>query len=192
MKARLDKAGIPVNFRGTCITQTGEARRFHAYHALRKGQDIPIRDAANILKTLGLPQHKSLLDKARLAPHTRVTPSEMEAFGVKLLSDRRMCDYLANKPRHVHANRVLFQIASKFGLEATVAQPKVTLTTYHGSKGREANTTILITDCSPSAMEYAVRNLDYERRVAYVGLTRAKEEVNICRPQTDSYMRAFR
>jgi superfamily I DNA/RNA helicase len=192
MKSRLDKSGIPVNYRGSCVTQTAEARRFYAYHKLRRGDSIGIREAAGILKVLGIDKHKALLDQARLAPSTMLSPNEMTGFGLRLVPGRQMCEYLAGKPRHVKLNQDLFQIATKFGLEATVAEPKVTLTTYHGSKGREARSTILVTDCSPSAMEYADRNRDYERRVAYVGITRAKEEVHICRPQTDSYMRAFR
>jgi superfamily I DNA/RNA helicase len=192
MKARLDQAGIPVNYRGTCVTQTQEAARFYWYHQLRKGKSVPIREAAAILKVLNMPQHKSMTERARLEPGLQVSPGEMTEFGVKIIPNRTMCDYLANKQRHVRANQALYQIASKFGLDASIAKPKVTLTTYHGSKGREAKQTILVTDCSPSAMEYAGRDQDYERRVAYVGLTRALETVNICRPQTDSYMKAFR
>lgn len=192
MKMRLDTAGIPVNYRGSCVTQTDDAKRFYWYHRARKGDDIPIREAASILKVLGIDQHKNLTEQARLNVSALVASSELLEFGVRFISNRSVCDYLANKPRQVKANQALYQIASKFGLEATVAEPKVTLTTYHASKGREAKQTILITDCSPSAMEYAAREPDYERRLAYVGVTRAKEIVNVCRPQSDSYMRAFR
>jgi superfamily I DNA/RNA helicase len=192
MKSRLDKNGIPVNFRGSCITQSAEAKRFFWYNKMRKGECMPIREAASILKTLRIDHHKNLLDTARTDPMRSIEPAEMEKFGVMRIANRSMCEYLASKPRHISANRTLYQIAAKFGLDATIAEPKVTLTTYHGSKGREAKQTILVTDCSPSAMEYATRDQDYERRVAYVGLTRAKEIVNICRPQSDSYMKAFR
>jgi superfamily I DNA/RNA helicase len=102
-----------------------------------------------------------------------------------------MCDYLANKPAHVRANNQLYSMATKFGLESVIEKPKVTLTTYHGAKGREAKKVILMTDCSPSAMEYAVKNPDYERRLAYVGVTRAKDELHICQNQTNSFMRTL-
>lgn len=192
MKARLDRAGIPVNYRGSCVTQSDEAKRFYWYNHLRKGNSLPIREAASILKVLGIETHKQLTERARLEPNSMVQPDDMIGWGVKVIPSRQMCDYLGNKPRHVKANQTLFQIASKFGLEATIAKPKVTLTTYHASKGREAKQTILITDCSPSAMDYASREPDYERRLAYVGLTRALETANICRPQSASYMKAFR
>jgi DNA helicase-2/ATP-dependent DNA helicase PcrA len=73
-----------------------------------------------------------------------------------------------------------------------IEKPKVRLTTYHGSKGLEADRVILVTDCSKPAVDYADRNPDYERRLAYVGVTRAKEEVHISQPQTNDHMRAYR
>lgn len=192
IKSRLDKAGIPVNYRGGCVTQTQEASRFYWYHRMRKGSEIPMRDAASILRVLGIEAHKAVAERARTQVNATVSPNEMVEFGAKIVRNRGMCEYLASKPVHVKANQTLYQIASKFGLEATIAKPKVTLSTYHASKGREAKQTILVTDCSPSAMDYAVRDPDYERRLAYVGVTRTKQALNVCSPLSETYMKAFR
>jgi superfamily I DNA/RNA helicase len=62
---------------------------------------------------------------------------------------------------------------------------EVTLTTIHGSKGREADTVIIIPDHTRSVERHrteSVAGYESENRVAYVGATRAKEKLIVCEP----------
>jgi superfamily I DNA/RNA helicase len=64
-------------------------------------------------------------------------------------------------------------------------EARVKLSTIHGSKGGEASNVLLFSDLSFKVDEEYRRNKDVERRVFYVGMTRAKNELHLVRSQTD-------
>ncbi len=64
-------------------------------------------------------------------------------------------------------------------------EAKVKLSTIHGSKGGEASNVLLLSDLSYRIDENYRKNRDAERRVFYVGMTRAKNELHLVRSQTD-------
>ena len=64
-------------------------------------------------------------------------------------------------------------------------EARVKLSTIHGSKGGEATNVLLFSDLSFKVDEEYRRNKDVERRVFYVGMTRARNELNLVRSQTD-------
>tara|TARA_R110002020_G_scaffold240326_1_gene453099 strand:+ start:4318 stop:5850 length:1533 start_codon:yes stop_codon:yes gene_type:complete len=59
--------------------------------------------------------------------------------------------------------------------------PHIKLSTIHGAKGSEADNVMLLTDLSKKTDEAYWLNKDEERRVFYVGMTRAKQSLNIIR-----------
>ena len=63
--------------------------------------------------------------------------------------------------------------------------PRIKLSTIHGSKGGEADNVMLLTDLTRKADEQYWQKRDEERRVFYVGMTRARNTLNIVRSQTD-------
>ena len=63
--------------------------------------------------------------------------------------------------------------------------PRIKLSTIHGSKGSEADNVMLLTDLSRKSDEEYWRQRDSERRVFYVGMTRARNSLDIVRSQTD-------
>jgi superfamily I DNA/RNA helicase len=63
--------------------------------------------------------------------------------------------------------------------------PRITLSTIHGSKGGEADNVMLLTELPRVIDENYFENKDDERRVFYVGMTRAKKELHIVRSQTE-------
>jgi superfamily I DNA/RNA helicase len=67
------------------------------------------------------------------------------------------------------------------------AEPTITLSTIHGSKGSEASKVILLTDVTRSSL----KSKDDLHRVFYVGVTRAKDELHILLPQTNNFYRLF-
>ena len=59
-------------------------------------------------------------------------------------------------------------------------QPRIKLSTIHGSKGGEADNVMLLTDLTRKADEEYWRQRDQERRVFYVGMTRARIQIKHC------------
>lgn len=62
--------------------------------------------------------------------------------------------------------------------------PNVNIMTMHASKGREANTVIVVSDMAKASWLEWQRDAEGENRVAYVAVTRAKDELLICDPET--------
>jgi superfamily I DNA/RNA helicase len=64
-------------------------------------------------------------------------------------------------------------------------EPRIKLSTIHGAKGGEADNVMLLTDLSKKADESYWKDKDDERRVFYVGVTRAKENLHIVRSNSN-------
>ena len=63
--------------------------------------------------------------------------------------------------------------------------PKIIIDTIHQVKGGEADNVMLLTDLTRKADVSYWSQRDEERRVFYVGMTRARNTLNIVRSQTD-------
>jgi superfamily I DNA/RNA helicase len=59
------------------------------------------------------------------------------------------------------------------------AEPRITISTIHGSKGGESENVVIFTDLSPSADDAMSGGNDDLHRVFYVAVTRAKENLFI-------------
>lgn len=68
---------------------------------------------------------------------------------------------------------------SKRGSKALTEKPSIRLSTIHASKGAEADHVVLLTEMSNRTRELYEQHPDDERRVFYVGVTRAKETLTI-------------
>jgi DNA helicase-2/ATP-dependent DNA helicase PcrA len=64
------------------------------------------------------------------------------------------------------------------------AEPRIELSTIHGSKGGEADNVMLFTDLPRKADMKYWNDKDEERRVFYVGMTRARNKLHLVRAQT--------
>jgi DNA helicase-2/ATP-dependent DNA helicase PcrA len=65
------------------------------------------------------------------------------------------------------------------GAKALTTPPRVSISTIHAAKGVEADHVILLTEMSPVTREKCDLAPDIERRVWYVGITRAKETLTL-------------
>jgi hypothetical protein len=102
-------------------------------------------------------------------------------YGLKVSRDKPWYEALKNIPitKSIYIRSVL-----RRG-ENIRKQPRIKLSTIHGSKGGEADNVMLLTDLTRKAdLEYW-RQRDEERRVFYVGMTRARNTLNIVRSQSD-------
>lgn len=71
--------------------------------------------------------------------------------------------------------------------EKLTRPPRIGIDTIHGSKGGEAENVVLKTDVSARTMAAAAKDPDPERRVFYVGATRAKSNLYLLRPETPNF-----
>jgi DNA helicase-2/ATP-dependent DNA helicase PcrA len=66
-------------------------------------------------------------------------------------------------------------------------EPKIHLSTIHGSKGGEADNVLIVTDVTKQVYDLLMQKGDDEHRVFYVAATRAKKQLHILTPQTDMF-----
>ncbi len=76
-----------------------------------------------------------------------------------------------------------FQIYRKMGLSALRNKPLVILGTIHSVKGGQADCVFLCPDLSSAGQESYLDDRDSVIRQFYVGMTRAREELILCRPK---------
>lgn len=70
-------------------------------------------------------------------------------------------------------------IVKRFGGKALVERPKTHLSTIHASKGGQAERVILLTQVSRRVQNSTDEDPDPERRVFYVGITRARTDLTL-------------
>ncbi|MDG2339398.1 MAG: ATP-dependent helicase [Gammaproteobacteria bacterium] len=80
------------------------------------------------------------------------------------------------------ADRSFIQRAEESG--AAISAPRIRISTIHGAKGGEAENVLLFTDMARRTYDSSLSEPDDERRVFYVGATRAKESLVVVRPRT--------
>ena len=68
--------------------------------------------------------------------------------------------------------------------EKPTKTPRIRLSTIHGAKGGEADNVVLFTDMANRTYKDMQKYTDNERRVFYVGVSRAKSNLNIVIPRT--------
>jgi superfamily I DNA/RNA helicase len=79
------------------------------------------------------------------------------------------------------------RVMRKRGVDALTEDPKCVVTTVHAVKGGEADVVYLFPDLSPQAHNEWMRGgsgREGVRRTIYVGLTRARETLVLCRPSS--------
>ncbi len=184
----LESRGIP--FKGDrkhSIIGSAHSKLVKTYFELRRGDSVELRDAARLVEKLG--NRDRALELRREA---RENDYLIGAGSLDLNFDTPWAQYLGTSVTDMKRNAIMKSVLNNTkDLEALVTEPKVSLTTYHGSKGREADHVVLLTDCFRAAWYGAVKRPDDERRLAYVGVTRAKERLTIVAPQSNMFMRSL-
>ena len=158
---------------------------------LARGEDLHAAGLAALLEQIpsrgaGLLPHGVKAKVKRM--DRRVSLAEMrDSLGLDTLLaviERNGAADVLRKLRAEHRS-YLGGILARYG---TVPTPTICLTTIHGSKGREADTVLVVPDMTPATFaEYTDGRhggAEAETRVAYVATTRTKRRLIIARPST--------
>jgi hypothetical protein len=119
---------------------------------------------------------------AKLAPDKSVNLSQLvSVYGLK--TTRPWHESLSRiSPIELHYFKTL-QARNKLD-----SKPNIKLSTIHGAKGGEADHVLLVTDMAAVAYESMSAGNDDERRVWYVGITRAKQSLGLLKPKTNQHV----
>jgi DNA helicase-2/ATP-dependent DNA helicase PcrA len=82
---------------------------------------------------------------------------------------------------------VAYMQAARRRGEKLRARPRVRVSTIHSAKGGEASHVVLMTEMARRTHQEMQKNVDDERRVWYVGVTRARDRLTLVNPETAQY-----
>lgn len=167
----LDERGVAyATRRGHCVPEE-QRRALVAFRAWCQGDPATAEDARAALRlTLG---------KAGVPPELpeMVEPGSAGELGVEGLRDatpeQALLSRVADRRDHVRLSRLL-----RRG-EDPVAEPRVAVSTIHGAKGREADHVALSARLNRRTAHAWYQRPDDERRVLYVGVTRASRTLHL-------------
>jgi len=178
----LKSNGYLFNYRGHRSISEKVADAVNGWENLRKGRSVSGKTARHIYSFMSA--------KDRIIRGFKKLPGLEDEDMVDL--DTLIADHGLNADKdmiwHVAMDRLPEQdrayiIALLRRGEKFNGEPRITVSTIHGSKGGEADNVVLFTDLSPAAEKAARNNPDDLHRVFYVGVTRAKENLFIVEPE---------
>jgi len=164
---------------------TPEARAIMNWETWRSAGYLRSLDAANMLRLAG--EHALAATAAAHSPERSLDRSFLgdrqfrlqEPWHRVLRMDPEATEYFSAARRHGE------RMANRKGNQLEAAEPRIRISTIHGTKGDQEENVLLMTDVSQSTYNAMQRNADDEHRVFYVGATRAMERLCVLAPQTN-------
>ena len=179
----LKSNGYLFNYRGHRSISEKVADAVNGWEQLRKGRSVSGKTARNIYSFMsakerierGFKKLPALADEDMVDLETLILDHGLSKVGKEMIWHVAM-DKLPEQDRaYIIA---LLRRGEKFN-----GEPRITVSTIHGSKGGEADNVVLFTDLSPAAEKAARNNPDDLHRVFYVGVTRTRENLFIVEPE---------
>ena len=190
-KYNLDKLEEDLKLEGYYYQRNGSTsvnakivRAIYAWEKIRKGGELTLKEVKDFYYYLLVDKsvnrgHKTMqkADKEKLYNYETLTTEH----GLNASSQFPWFDALDDIPRIKSTYiRAVLRRNQKINHE-----PRIKLSTIHGAKGGEADNVMLLTDLSKKTDESYWFNKDEERRVFYVGMTRAKQSLNVIRSKSN-------
>jgi DNA helicase-2/ATP-dependent DNA helicase PcrA len=188
MSNSLSRIGIPHGMGGAALQNSKEAALVKDYALVTWGAKVRPNILARVLDALLGDAAKGTCASLRsLAAKDQQALVCAADYGIDL-GDKINWPYLFAKGDKTREKRFerLRDMVNKNGIEVLGREPNITVSTMHGAKGKEADTVVIIPDCT----DIVRRNIlePSEIRLAYVSLTRAKQRAIILSPRTDTYI----
>lgn len=186
---RLQELGVPYVNKGYSSVRSNHVKAIYAVEDLRKSKTISGANAKLMYENMrigfylerGKKSHIANLSDTEQVDFTKLN----QTYGLKDLAPWYMA--LEGLPAQaVDYYRAV--LGNGYSLTAT---PNITISTIHAAKGGEADHVVLLSDMAYRSFQEYEKQPDNERRVAYVGVTRAKEKLSIIQPQSKLYFDYF-
>lgn len=171
METHVRSLGLPYS-RGDLAAPGAEwGKAILTWEALRHGKPQPERQVHFMLEALSLePDHRKQLGRL----------DRTRAYGLPELGlEDRGPWFEAFERVPLDDRQYLRALIRRHGKEGITEKPKVHLSTIHAAKGAERDHVVLLTETSDKVRDIMLTNPDDERRVFYVGVTRAKESLTL-------------
>lgn len=179
---QLDVLEESVRLAGVYYARNGESsvsaetlQAVRGYEALRAGRPVDAGTAKAVLHATGR--------RVKELPGELYGPGDLSVAPYCLDFDQIWHDALTNLDIET---REYILVGLRRG-EKFTGKPRVSLSTIHGAKGREADRAILMTDLPNRAARGMELDPEAEARVFYVGVTRASKELYLMAPRTSQY-----
>ena len=193
--ADLRSRGYLFNYRGRRSISESLSDAVNGWEQLRKGKQVTGKTARTIYNYMSVNDRvkRGFKKLPALDDDEMVTLDELIAHhglieGVDLITSIRDMIWHTAMDKLPSADRAYITALLRRG-EKFNAEPRINLSTIHGSKGGEADNVVLFTEISPAASKAAELAPDDLHRVFYVGITRTKQNLYLVEPDdaTRSY-----
>lgn len=178
---RLQELGIPYTHKGYSSIKNAHVKAIHAIEKLRNQKPISGAEAKAMYDSMRVGHY---LERGKKSTIVALNDTEEVDFQ-KLNTQYGLKDlapwYTALEGLPQQAVDYYRSVLSN-GYKLT-ATPTCGISTIHAAKGGEAQHVVVISDMAYRSFQEYEKEPDNERRVAYVGVTRAKEKLSIIQPQ---------
>lgn len=179
VRKHLRNIGVPTTMDGK-ISATKVVEIAIIYHDIKAGRNVAYHDAARLLWWFGHRRRSDNLRKRKgFVEIDDLKGIDFNTPWIAYLSKSR------SEETELHEMRTIL-VAQ--GIDILRSKPMIDVSTYHSAKGREADVVVCLTDCSKAVWDEQARNPDGEIRLAYVGLTRTKNECIVLPPTKPKQM----
>lgn len=179
--------GMVYELAGKSSLSMTHLRAAEAWETLRAGKKVSLEDARNMYKMISAAGHIRRGDKKLPrfgeAEDIAVSMKDLITTGGLLVSpDLIWHEALDNLP----PEEMGYMLAARRRGEKLRATPRIRLSTIHSAKGAEADHVVLMTEMAYRTAREVEQNPDDERRVWYVGVTRARQKLTVVSSQTQN------
>lgn len=159
-----------------------EARFVRTFEKLRSGMTVTPKQAGDLLLAFGR-RDQSMRERNR---RDRISADMLE-----INFEARDWPIIMGRGDVTKTRKyeILRRIVDDGGEKALDNEAKINISTMHAAKGKEADLVIILPECN-ATVRNNLRSAT-ETRLAYVALTRAKKQVALLLPRSDSYMTHF-
>ena len=178
VEAKLRQEGVPFGHQQKPTVGGNWSNAIIWWEAMRRQEHVPPSQLQEIYQAMTLGRGISHDSRSKLArsEHENINLA-LAKRDLGLQTEAPWFDALDKVPREDVA--YIRNVLKHHGDDALNGVPKVQLSTIHAAKGGEADHVILLTDISRVISNEIQRQPDHERRVFYVGLTRARETLQL-------------